>query len=96
MTDLIVLQQEFEDVDTAHERRVEILTTLREQAALFYDEQNNTSMQCVMCKRSVFVALWNEALIEGHIYSHDGQREFSITRTCEYCFDKITKEPNDG
>ena len=36
---------------------------------------------------------FHKAFVPGHVYSDLGVREFKISGLCEWCFDKITKEP---
>ena len=84
------LRREFENRDTTHERRVEILTMLQEGA-----DETKFLPPCMNCKHVPFYAPWHEAVIEGHVYSHDGLREIDITGLCEYCFDDITAEPDE-
>lgn len=49
--------------------------------------------RCTFCKKKVVYIPFREAVGEGHIYSDAGRDEFGITRLCEWCFDKVTKEP---
>lgn len=84
------LRLEFENRDTTHGRRVEILTMLQEGA-----DETKLLRPCPNCQHVPFHAPWHEALIEGHVYSNNGLREISITGICEYCFDDITAEPEE-
>lgn len=84
------LRVEFEEPATTRERRVEILTLMRAGA-----NESTMGSPCPMCKNFLFYAPHDEALIEGHVYSTDGLAEIQITGYCEFCFDKITEEPDD-
>lgn len=84
------LRLEFENRDTTHGRRVEILTMLQEGA-----DETKLLPPCPNCQHVPFHAPWHEAVIEGHVYSRDGLNELHITRLCEYCFDLITAEPDE-
>lgn len=86
----MALQVEFEKRDTTDERRVEILTLVREGA-----DEAKMGPVCPKCKHYSFFAPHDEALIEGHVYSRDGMAEIRITGYCEFCFDLITAEPED-
>lgn len=86
----MALQQEFETSTTTRERRIELLTLVREGA-----NESKMGRPCPMCKNYPFFAPHDEALIEGHVYSHDGVAEIQITGYCEFCFDKITAEPEE-
>ena len=86
----MALRYEFEDRATAPERRVAILTLLREGA-----NEAKMGRPCPSCKNYVFFAPFHEALIEGHVYSNDGIAELRITGYCEFCFDRITAEPDE-
>jgi hypothetical protein len=39
---------------------------------------------------------WTHALIPGHIYSEAGRSEARITGFCEYCFDKVSSDSDEG
>jgi len=84
-------QREFEDRATTRERRIELLTLVQEGA-----DETKMGRPCPMCKHYPFFAPHDEALIEGHVYSHDGVAEIRITGYCEFCFDRITAEPEEG
>jgi len=84
------LQQEFEDRATTRERRIELLTLVQEGA-----NEAKMGRPCPSCKNYPFFAPYDEALIEGHVYSHDGVSEIRITGYCEWCFDLITQEPEE-
>lgn len=86
----MALQKEFEDRATTRERRVAILTLLQEGA-----NEAQMGRPCPACKNYVFFAPFHEPLIEGHVYSNDGIAELRITGYCEWCFDRITKEPEE-
>jgi hypothetical protein len=84
------LRREFETDTTTHERKVTILTLVREGA-----NEAQIGLPCPMCKNYLFFAPHDEALIEGHVYSNDGLREIRITGYCEFCFDRVTAEPEE-
>jgi len=86
----MALQKEFETSTTTRERKIEILTLVREGA-----NESKMGPPCPRCKNYPFFAPHDEALIEGHVYSHDGMTEIRITGYCEYCFDLITAEPEE-
>jgi len=86
----LALQQEFKTSTTTRERRIELLTLVREGSNEF-----KIGRPCPMCKNYPFFAPHYEPLIEGHVYSHDGMAEIGITGYCEWCFDKITIEPEE-
>lgn len=84
------LQLEFESSLTTRERKIEILVYLQEGA-----DETKYLPPCPDCGHVPFHAPHHEALIEGHVYSRDGLKELNITGFCEYCFDKITTEPDE-
>lgn len=86
----MALQVEFDDRATTDERRVELLTLLREAA-----DEVKMGSPCPKCKHIPFYAPHDEPLIEGHVYSRDGLQEIRITGYCEFCFDLITAEPDE-
>lgn len=86
----MAMQTEFEDSATSRERRVEMLEMMREGA-----DEAKMGRPCPKCKHYPFFAPHDEALIEGHVYSHDGLAELRITGYCEFCFDLITAEPDE-
>jgi hypothetical protein len=83
-------QDEFENKDTTRERRIELLEMVREGA-----DEAEMGVRCPRCRHYPFFAPHDEALIEGHVYSHDGVAEIRITGYCEFCFDLITEEPEE-
>jgi len=86
----LTLRLEFENSKTTRERRVAILTLVREGA-----NEAKALVPCPMCKNYPFFAPHDEALIEGHVYSHAGLAEIRITGLCEFCFDRVTAEPEE-
>lgn len=84
------LQKEFETDTTTRERRIELLTFLQEAS-----DEAKMGRPCPRCKHYPFFAPHDEALIEGHVYTHDGIAEIRITGYCEFCFDLITAEPDE-
>jgi hypothetical protein len=81
----MALQVEFEDQETVRERKVQILMLLQEGA-----NEAKMGKPCSVCRNYMFFAPNDEALIEGHVYSHDGLAEIRITGYCEFCFDQAT------
>lgn len=92
--ELNTLRREFYTVDTTEERQIEILTRVQELAEIDKD-YNPHLARCSHCKQMVIACPHDKALIPGHIYSTAGERELEISRLCEYCFDEITKEPDE-
>lgn len=86
----IALQQEFESEDTTRERRIELLTLLQEGS-----DEAKTGRPCPRCKHYPFFAPYDEALIEGHVYSRAGIAEIGLSCYCEFCFDLVTQEPDE-
>lgn len=84
------LRLEFKRDTTTDERRAEILTLVRDAA-----DEAQMGPKCPRCQHHSFNALWTHALIEGHVYSYAGIRELDITGYCEFCFDHLTKEPDE-
>jgi hypothetical protein len=84
------LRLEFETRTTPRERRVSLVMLLQEGA-----NESKMGRPCPMCKNYPFFAPHDEALIEGHVYSHEGLAEIRITGYCEFCFDRITMEPDE-
>lgn len=87
-------ETEFYNLDTTRERRCELLTLLRDQAQLHYEEEGK-DLTCFFCGHYIFYAPYTEALIQGHVYSNAGIREVYITKICEHCFDRVMKEPDE-
>ena len=83
-------QAEFQNSGTSRERRIELLTLVREGA-----DEAQMGNPCPKCKHYPFMAEHSEALIEGHVYSNEGYLELSITGLCEFCFDLVTQEPDE-
>lgn len=86
----MALQHEFEERDTTRERRIELLTLLQEGS-----DEAKMGPPCPRCKHYPFYAPHDEALLEGHVYSHAGLSERRITGYCEFCFDLVTAEPDE-
>lgn len=87
---LDALRREFYDVKTTEKRLVEIVGTVQELAS-----GSNYGLRCCYCDEFVVYLPHDKALKKGHIYSDPGKAEYGITRMCEYCFDKVTAEPED-
>lgn len=51
--------------------------------------------RCIHCGDKVFFVEHTEGLVQGHIYSDMGAKEYRISRICEYCFDEVCKEVED-
>ena len=43
---------------------------------------------CISCNTAIYVKYAQKAEGPGHIYSHAGKDEYSLSGLCEYCFDK--------
>lgn len=74
------------------------LHTIKEQAAIMAAAVQNDPeyrLTCLNCKNKVFFVEHTHALQPGHIYSQLGAKEYHISMMCEYCFDKITAEPEE-
>lgn len=82
------LRTEWEKQETTDERRAEIATEVQNMA-------EGQSMACMRCKKMCVYLPHDHALIQGHVYSHDGLAEYQITKLCEFCFDEVTKEPDE-
>src|SRR4051812_9137793 len=50
---------------------------------------------CSRCKKKIVYVPYAYALGEGHVYSTAGRAEVQISHFCEYCFDLVTKEPEE-
>ena len=73
----------------------------KEEITLALDDKRKRALEiypeqvCRNCHKPVIylnleeIVNFKEAVFEGHIYSPEGLDEFRISRTCEYCFDKI-------
>jgi hypothetical protein len=88
--DKVAFRREFETQTTTKERRVELLTLLQEAA-----NESKLGRPCPVCGNHLFYAPHTEALIAGHVYSNEGLMEVRITGYCEFCFDRITAEPEE-
>lgn len=55
-----------------------------------------TKTKCVNCGRVPVFIEHGGPVCPGHIYSALGKREFGISQLCEYCFDEITEEYEEG
>lgn len=82
------IREEFYTEGTTRERQAEILGYMRDGA-----NEAKMGRPCPRCKNYPFHAPYDEALIEGHVYSHEGLAELRITGYCEFCFDLVTVEP---
>ena len=45
--------------------------------------------KCDWCNERVFYVPADQAYVMGHIYTEMGLREFEISETCEFCFDRM-------
>lgn len=84
------VRAQFYAPETTREKRIELLTMMQNSA-----DEVRMGRQCPRCKHFPFYAPHDEALIEGHVYSEEGMAEIGITGYCEFCFDLITKEPDE-
>ena len=85
------VREQFYNPETTREKRIELLTMMQNSA-----DEVKMGRQCPRCKHFPFYAPHDEALIEGHVYSEEGMAEIGITGYCEFCFDLVTKEPDEG
>lgn len=76
--------------DTTRERRIELIRLLQTSA-----DEAKMSRPCPRCKHYPYFVPHDEALLEGHVYSQAGMDELPITGYCEFCFDLVTKEPDE-
>lgn len=84
ISELAQMAKEFDEETTSEERRVELVTALRDFA-----EEELPDSRCVHCHRGGFSVPYTHALIEGHCYSPAGVADYTrITKVCEFCFDK--------
>lgn len=82
--ELGVLHKEFYTEDTTDTRRVEILLKVQSFAA-----EEMPESKCRYCGKPGIAVEYDYALVEGHCYSPEGMQDYqSITKVCEYCFDK--------
>lgn len=86
---LDALHGEWVEEGTNDARRAEIAHEVQKMAA-------GRSPTCVECHQTMVNLPYLYALIEGHVYSEAGVKEVEITRLCEWCFDIITAEPEEG
>ena len=84
------VREQFYNPETTDERRVELLRLMQTSA-----DDLKMGRQCPRCKHYPYFAPHDEALLEGHVYSDAGMEELKITGYCEFCFDLITKEPDE-
>jgi hypothetical protein len=99
---------QFEISPPTHEQRwaeveisdQEVAAALRNCVAMFYDvsEAVDQGKYSSVCNRGepVFYYDFPYGLIPGHIYSDLGREEFGITAYCEYHFDEMFKETDEG
>lgn len=66
-----------------------------EMAEREYEREQAARGRCLSCKEEIFYEKAQSAHREGHIYSDAGLSEFRISGFCEYCFDKVTAEPEE-
>jgi hypothetical protein len=59
-------------------------------------EDDAVSRRCATaplgCGEKLFFLEGDYAVTQGHVYSHAGLKEISITGICEWCFDQIMKD----
>lgn len=51
--------------------------------------QAHTKAICISCNQPIYSQRDSKASGPGHIYSASGEKEYSISGLCEYCFDKV-------
>lgn len=56
----------------------------------------NVLTHCMNCKFPCFYYPHTNSLMPGHCYTKLGVAEVKISGLCEWCFDQITKEPDDS
>ena len=87
LEELAKMGEEFDAKDTTNERRIEILTRLRDIA-----EEEMPESRCQFCRHTGIYAPFTHALIEGHCYSHEGMVDYTrVTMVCEFCFDNLPR-----
>jgi len=84
------VREKFYDPETTREKRIELLTMMQNSA-----DEVKMGRQCQRCHHYPFFAPHEEALLEGHVYSQAGMDELQISGYCEFCFDLVTKEPDE-
>lgn len=84
------VRAQFYDPETTQERRIDLIRMIQNSA-----DEAKMGRQCPRCKHYPYFVPHDEALLEGHVYSDDGMAEIGITGYCEFCFDLITKEPDE-
>lgn len=84
------VRAQFYNPDTPRERQIELLRLMQTSA-----DDLKMGRRCPRCKHYPFFVPHDEALLEGHVYSELGMNEVNITGYCEFCFDLVTKEPDE-
>lgn len=84
------VREQFYNPETSREKRIDLLRLMQNSA-----DEAQMGRQCPRCKHYPFFVPNDEALLEGHVYSDAGMRELPITGYCEFCYDLITKEPDE-
>jgi hypothetical protein len=96
-------QERLEDeVEMARQAEMDWLRRTPEDEALAQiermrqDAETGGFARCDHCKQPVVWFPYRRALTEGHIYSEAGRREFGMSRLCEFDFDRIMADPEEG
>lgn len=84
------VREQFYAEDTTREKRVELIRLMQNSA-----DEVKMGRPCARCKHYPFFVPHDEALLEGHVYSQAGMQELPISGYCEFCFDLVTKEPDE-
>lgn len=51
--------------------------------------QAQDKIVCISCNQPIYIQRDSKAQGPGHVYSSAGEKEYSISGLCEYCFDKV-------
>lgn len=57
--------------------------------------KSKLTLNCKKCGTSLVYVPYDHAVEPGHIYSVMGVKEVDMTGWCEWCFDEVTKEPEE-
>lgn len=76
--------------DTTREKRIELIRLMQTSA-----DEVKMGRRCTRCHHYPYFVPHDEALLEGHVYSQAGMDELPISGYCEFCFDLVTKEPDE-
>jgi hypothetical protein len=83
------------DHDKYVEKQEKFYTERAESIQRMVEGQEEYQLRCVLGEKA-FYSPDTKARMPGHIYSPEGEREFTrMSHLCEFHFDEITKEPDD-